>query len=288
MTEKKRWTVMPLVQASAEYLARRSTSARLDAELLLASVLETDRVGLYCRFDRPMAKDEIDRYRDLVRRRGAGEPVAYLIGEREFFGLRFAVDRRVLIPRPETELLVERALALIPAGDAQRVLDIGTGSGAIAVAIAARCPHVRVVAVDISGDALAVAAANAARHGVADRIEFARSDLFEHAPGRFDLVVSNPPYIAPEARETLAADVAAYEPETALFAPERGLYVIRRIIQDAPARMSPGASLLIEIGFDQADAVREIVRASGLYDECVVHPDLAGRDRVVEAKRWTR
>lgn len=281
----RRWTLLPLVQASADYLARQgSESPRLDAELLLCRVLGVDRVRLYLDFDRPMEDVELDDYRELVRRRAAGEPVAYLTGVKEFYGLRFAVDRRVLIPRPDTEVLVDRALALLPKDGAAAVCDIGTGSGAVAVAIARSRPAALVIATDISPEAAAVAMRNAHDLGVAERVRVIVGETFAGQEGPFDLIVSNPPYIDPGERGALPRDVADFEPPTALFAAESGLYAIRRIVQDAPRRLAPGGALLMEIGAGQADDVRRLAGESGVWSEPVFHRDLAARPRVVELR----
>jgi release factor glutamine methyltransferase len=248
-----------LLQAARRRLARApfAPSTR-EAALLLGHVLGLTEAAVLAR-----DRDEVDagarrRFAELLERRLAGEPVAYLLGEREFYGRPFTVDRRVLIPRPETEHLIESALALeLPA--APRILDVGAGSGAIAVTLALEVPGARVTATDTSLGALRVAAANAARHGVRDRVATVASDLAAALfLEPFDLVVSNPPYVDPAEREKLSPEVVEFEPGAALFAPDRGRSVIARLLQAASA-LRPGTHVVIEIGYDQAEWLRSAV-----------------------------
>jgi release factor glutamine methyltransferase len=269
--------VREVLQRSATWLSRKgSTAPRLEAELLLAHVLGTARLGLYTDAERRLDDGELDSYRGLLRRRAGGEPVAYLTGRREFYGLEFLVTRDVLVPRPETELLVDRARELRPA----RLLDLGTGSGCVAIACAKQLPGAAVTATDVSGAALEVAAKNAARHGVADRIRFLEGDLFSplEPTERFDLVVSNPPYVA----EGEAAAVAAHEPHLALYGGKRGLEIIERLLAAAPAHLAEGGTLLVEIGEDQEAGVRECAVAH--YARVEVRRDLRRLPRVLEAR----
>jgi release factor glutamine methyltransferase len=255
-----------------------------EALLLMGRVLGLSETQVLARDERPLAAAEEERFAALLERRLAGEPVAYLLGEREFYGRPFAVDRRVLIPRPETEHLIETALAL-PLPAAPRILDVGTGSGCIAVTLALELPAARVVAGDLSPGALAVTAANARRYRVAARVRPVAADLL--APfdlGRFDLVVSNPPYVDPDRAPTLSPEVVAFEPHRALFAPGRGEGVLGDLIEGAAARLAPRASLLLEIGRGQLAAVRLRAATAGLAVAEVVD-DYAGVPRVVRLTR---
>jgi release factor glutamine methyltransferase len=247
---------------------------RLDAEVLLAETLSVSRADLIAEPARSMTEEELGRFRGLAARRASGEPVAYLVGRRDFRWISMAVDPRVLIPRPETEHLVEAALGL-PSG--ARVVDVGTGSGAVALALASERPDLEVVAVDVSADALDVARANAALLGLA--VTFAGGDLLDEVAGRVDAVVSNPPYVRDS--EELPRDVAAFEPSLALRAGPDGLDVIRRLVPAAAAR---APFLALEVGAGQAGAVAELCRDAG-YAEIEVVPDLAGIERVVVARR---
>jgi len=274
-------TVLEFLGRAQEFLASRGVaSPRLDAEVLLAFVLGIDRVGVYLRFDQPLAAREVDVYRELLRRRAAGTPVAYLTGVREFWSVALAVTRDVLIPRPETELLVERVLAGRTDGDL-RILDLGTGSGALAIALARELPAARVVAVDVSPAAAAVASANAARAGVDTRVTVVVGSWTEplDAAARFDVIVSNPPYVPTGALAGLAPEVRA-EPAQALDGGDDGLAAYRTLAPQAAARLAPGGRLLVEVGEGQAEAVAAILVAAGL-EGVAWHVDLAGIARVV-------
>jgi len=266
-----------------------SGSGRLDAELLLAEVLQLPRIQLYSAFDRPMEPAELDSYRELVRRRGALEPVAYILGSREFYSRDFKVDSRVLIPRPDTEVLVDTALDLL--GDACEeaiVLDYGTGSGAIAVTLAAERPGLRVLALDNSRDALDMARDNCRAHSVDDRIGLLFSEGLSGLPERFlgslGAIVANPPYIAAEEREHMARDVLDYEPAAALFAGEDPLLHYRILATDGPRWLAEGGVLALEVGHTQAPQVCALLDAAGWAD-VAVRSDLARVDRVVSARR---
>jgi len=278
-------TLLDYLRLTTDFLAaKKIDSARLDAELLLGEVLGLARVQLYTNFERPLAREEVDRYRELVRRRAAREPVAYILGRREFWSLDFEIDRRVLVPRPDTELLVELAVAALQtrAGAATlHVADVGTGSGAVAVAIAKEVPNARVVATDKSQAALEVAPRNAVRHGVADRIEFVSGDLCAPLRGRepFDLIVSNPPYVKADEVAALDPEIRDWEPRLALVSGADGMDATRALVESALQVLAPGGSLWVEVG-SQAGAVRECFVSNG-YADVRVHRDLAGSERVV-------
>ena len=276
------WTVRRVLAWIAEQLARseRSRSPRLDAELLVGRVLGCDRVGVYVNHDRPLDAAERAALRALVVRRSRGEPVAYLLGEREFYGLPLHVDARVLVPRPETELLVDEALRLLGAAASGLVVDVGTGSGAIAVALAHERPALQVLATDLDLGALAVARRNTERHGLAPRVPLLGCDLLTPlAGGACALIVSNPPYIADHDPD-VELGVRRFEPRGALFAGPDGLSVIRRLLQQASTRLRPGGHLLLEVGAGQPAAVAALARSLGFELEAV-REDLAGHPRVV-------
>lgn len=260
--------------------ARAAGVDRLDAQVLLATLLERPRPWLIAHDDAPVAAAIVQRYGELVARRAAGEPLAYLLGEQEFFGLLLRVTPDVLVPRPDTETLVEWALSLMPVDGPVSVADLGTGSGAIALALASRRPAGRVTAIDASPAALAVAAANGQRLGLA--VEWLHSDWFGSLGGRrFDLIVSNPPYIA-EGDDHLAA--LGHEPRQALTSGADGLTAIRRIATEAPAYLSAGGWLLFEHGYDQSGPVRTLLAAAG-FQAVGGRQDLAGHERC-SGGRW--
>ena len=268
-----------VLRRASEHLAKTSETGRLDAELLLAHALGRQRIELYTDFDRPLSSSELDAYRELVARRARHEPVAYILGEWGFRRLTLTVDRRALIPRPETEVVVERALDRIRGIDEPRVLDVGTGTGAIALAIADEHPGVRVTAIDVSPDALALARENVARTGLA--VDLLRHDLRGGLPGGpYDLVVSNPPYVEPVDLDTLMPDVRDYEPHGALV----GHGATEAIARAAAGVLVPGGWLVLEVGDGQAPATVALLAANG-YVDAGSTPDLSGRDRVVEGRR---
>ena len=286
--EAEAWTIRRVLAWAADDLKKRgATSPRLDAELLLAKILRLDRVGLIIDAERPLAKHELGRYRELHQRRRAGEPVAYLLGAREFYARPFLVDRRVLIPRPETEHLVEAALERTRhLSLSARALDLCTGSGCVAVTLGRERPTTRVLGADISPDALAVAAENALRLG-AYNVGLVCSDLFaalQAGRDRFDLITANPPYIAEGEIPSLPVDVRAYEPRIALAAGPDGLAFYRRIVAEAPAFLDAGGVLAVEIGADQGEAVRGLFAGAGFRDVALVR-DYAGLDRIVSGLR---
>jgi release factor glutamine methyltransferase len=275
-------TVGRVLQRAIAALAGASPSARLDAEVLVMQVCGLTRAQLLTRADRPLPAAQRARIEALVARRRGGEPIAYLTGEREFWSMAFKVTPDVLIPRPETELLVERALARLPADAAWTLADLGTGCGAVALAIARERRRARVLATDRSAAALEVARANAARLGLA-RIEFRHGEWCTPLAGeRPDLIVSNPPYVRADDPHLGEGDLR-YEPRTALDGGRDGLDAIRAIARGARERLRPGGWLLLEHGYDQAEAVAQILRSEG-YREIAGHRDLAGRPRVSEAR----
>ena len=273
------WTSLELVRWTADYFTRAGIpSARLDAELLLAHALGCRRLDLYLQFERPIEEAERARYRELIQRRGRERvPVAQLVGEREFWSRAFTVSADVLVPRPETEILVQATLE----GPVDRVLDFGTGSGNVAAAIALERPACRVVAVDCSRKALGVAGRNLVRQGVHDRVGLVCAEGLAPVGGRFDAIVSNPPYVPTGELAGLAPELA-HEPRVALDGGPDGLVVLRRLVEEAPSRLAPGGRLLLEVGAGQAPAVRELARAAGA--EVELHRDLAGIERVVVAR----
>lgn len=292
MAAEEPWTIGRLLKWTTDYLTQQGAdSPRLDAELLLAEALGCPRIQLYARFGEEPAEAPRARFRQLVRQRAEGAPVAYLLGRREFFSLSFRVTPEVLIPRPETELVVVQALDLLkqrPAGATPpRVADVGTGSGAIAVCLARHHPEVRVTAVDVSPAALAVARENAKAHGVAERVELLESDLLAGLPSdaRFDLVVSNPPYVRSAEWAALARDVRDYEPRGALEAGPEGTEVIARLLPQAAERLRPGGYVLVEISPMLEGAVRALVASDGRYELRPTVKDLAQRARVIVARR---
>ncbi len=252
------WTIRKVLTWTTQHFEKRQVdSPRLTAEILLAHVLKTSRVRLYVDLDRPLSKEELAAFRALIERRMSGEPTQYLTGVKEFYNRTFKVDARVLIPRPETELLVEAALRALPKDAPSRALDVCTGSGCIAISLAAERPQASVLATDLSPDACALARENAEALGVGARVTVVQGDLFAPVPAdaRFQLVVSNPPYIASEEIPGLSAEVRR-EPHLALDGGKEGLLVIRRVIEGARRYLLPGGLLAMEIGETQGNAVR--------------------------------
>jgi release factor glutamine methyltransferase len=283
----KTWTVLELLRWTTQHFAERGIETpRLDAECLLAAALDCDRLRLYVDHEKPVEEAERARFRELVRERAqARVPVALLVGAREFWSLRLEVTRDVLVPRPETETLVAAALDAFRERDAElSVLDVGTGSGAVALAIARERPKARVTATDASPAALAVAARNAERHGLADRIRFLAGSLFEPVAGeRFELVVSNPPYVARRDAASLPPELR-HEPEGALFAGEDGTDVLRALAAGVGEVIAPRGAVLLELDPRQVEVVSEALRGAGL-EAVAIHRDAAGRARVVSARK---
>jgi release factor glutamine methyltransferase len=276
-------TLHQALAQGANKLSGITALPRRDAELLLLHLIGRDRAFLLTHPDTPLTAEQAAQYQSWLERRAAHEPIQYILGEQEFFGLTFAVTRDVLIPRPETEHLVEALLARVSHDQLLRIADIGTGSGAIAVTLAHALPQAQVTALDISAAALAVAKGNAETHHVADRMRFLPSDLLSAVAGEwFDAIVSNPPYVAEGDRASLEAQVRDFEPASALFAGPSGLDVYERLIPQAQAALKPGGWLLMEIGQGQRDALMQLL--SGWNDVSFVD-DLQGIPRVACARR---
>jgi release factor glutamine methyltransferase len=324
------WTVLRLLTWTTEYLKSHSSeSPRLDAEVLLAHARNCERIMLYAAFDDVVPDDVRAKFRDLVKRRAEGTPVAYLVGRREFYSLSFRVTPDVLIPRPETEFVVVAALDALGGGSSKlghprsgsiqgsrleaegsgfevqgpgeeeiqnpkskiqnpsQVCDVGTGSGAIAVAIAKHAPDCRVTAIDTSSAALAVAKENAATHHVAERIEFVQGDLLAPIPAepRFTVIASNPPYVSESEYAVLAPQVKDHEPQQALVAGPTGAEIIERLVPQAAERLLPGGWLILEISPMIASRVSELIAADARYEPATTVKDLAGLARVIKARR---
>jgi release factor glutamine methyltransferase len=282
------WTLGRLLDWTAKHLAEKGAEfPRLDAEVLLAHARGCRRIDLYTSFTEPAPDDVRSKFRDLIRKRVEGYPVAYLVGRKEFFSLEFEVGPAVLIPRPDTETLVMEALALAKTMAAPRFVDVGTGSGAIAVAIAKNHPGAVVTATDISPEVLSVAARNAVKHGVADRVRFHRSDLLQDVGNEagFDFIVSNPPYIATEDLPKLPVGVRDYEPAIALDGGPGGFRVIERLLAQAHPRLLPGGYLLVEIGAPQEETVRQMIARYAEYELSPTVRDYSGHPRVLKARR---
>ncbi len=282
-------TILEIIKKTTDFLAGKGVeSARLNAELLIGHALALKRMALYLQFERVLSEPELEKIRPLVRRRSQREPLQYILGETEFNGLKLKVDRRALIPRPETELLVERVLAVCADRPkvATSVLDLGTGSGAIALAMATGMPAASVIGVDFSEDALALARENALATGLQDRVVFTRSNWFAGVSGdaRFDVMVANPPYLSAEETAATEPEVRAYEPGTALTAADSGLADLRVIVAQAPAYLNAGGLLALETGITQHPEVLRLATDAG-FGRTESRQDLTGRDRYVLAWR---
>lgn len=278
----RRNSTTDILEAASEILRHAGIEdARLDAEVMLAEACGVSRAEVLAR--RAAPNDALERFRAMVSRRAAREPIAYIIGHKEFFSLDFEVTPAVLIPRPETETLVEAALEFVATHRTASVLDIGTGSGAIAVAIAVNAPYVRVIATDISDAALQLARRNAMRHRCADRINFVQADLFPSATPKFDLIVSNPPYIPSASIAALDPEIARHEPRGALNGGPDGLAFYRRIAAGARQHLVDDGVVMVEVGAGQAGEVAGLFRRAQFGKIDTVR-DLAGIDRVVSAQ----
>jgi len=279
----KNWRIRDLLEWTTRYfLDRGMQESRLEAEILLAHVLEKNRVYLYANYEEPINKSEREIYRDFIKRRIAGEPVAYITGQKEFMSLTFRVTPDVLIPRPDTEVLVEIALSLTRGGDIKRICDVGTGSGAIAVSLAVYQNDIDIYAVDLSPAALNIAMENAQLHNV--KVHFREGDLLEplQDEAQMDMIVANLPYVTAAQIDELEIGVRDYEPQLALVASGDGLDIYRRLLPQARQLLRPGGYLLWEIDPRQADAARAMVQD---FIEVEVLQDYAGRDRLLKARR---
>jgi release factor glutamine methyltransferase len=277
-------TVLDVLQSTAAYFKKRGIdSPRLNAEHLLAYVLGRKRIELYLEFERELSESELAPLRELVRRRGEGEPLQHLLGTVEFCGHTFLCDKRAMVPRPETEQLVEVLIADcgLPIAD-WKILDVGTGSGVIALTLAKEFPEAKISGTDISEDALALARENAARLGLSDRVRFFKSNLLENVDGIFDLIVANLPYIAAQDRHTLSREVLR-DPEVALFSGAHGDELVRELIEQAPARLRPGGMLALEIGLGQSEMFLSILAEKNYRDICSRN-DYSGRARFLFAR----
>jgi release factor glutamine methyltransferase len=290
----KAWTIKGLLKVSCDYLKKKQIdSPRLTAEVLLAHQLRSDRVNLYLNLDQPLTEKEVSGYRALIRRRLQFEPLQYITGIQEFWSLDFVVDPRALIPRPETELLVEHALRLLkPAAESenqeQKILDLGTGCGTLAVSLAKEVPNAQIWATDNSHGALELARLNAQRHGVSDRIQFKEGDLWEPLMNlgiTFDIILSNPPYVASEEYNDLPPEVRDYEPRSALHGGDGGTYYIERIITEALCYMKPKAWIMLEMAPDQTEKALALVEQIEGYGEKTRIRDYSRLYRIVMAQK---
>ena len=275
-------TVLEVLQSTTDYFKKRKIdNPRLNAEHLLAQVLGRTRMELYLEFERNLVETELAMLRELVRRRGQGEPLQHLLGTVEFCGHIFLCDKRAMVPRPETEELVEFLKSQIP-GSKPQILDVGTGSGVIALSLAEQLPDAQVHAADISEDALALARENAARLGLSDRVRFAKSNLLAEVDGVFDLMIANLPYISTQGRHLLSREVL-HDPEVALFAGAKGDELICALIEQAPPHLRPGGLLALEIGLGQSEALFSTLAEKNYRDICSRN-DYSGRTRFLFAR----
>jgi len=296
------WTIQKLLNWVTEYLANKGIdSPRLSAELLLSHVLGLKRIELYTKHDQVVGKQQLDQLHDLVQRAGKHEPVAYLVGKTEFYSLELNVTRDCMIPRPETELLVQRAIEFLRTRvGGQFVCDLCTGCGCIAVAIAKNFSDARIIATDISDAALEVAARNIETHGLENRIQLLQGDLFEpvipqldvvklvpDSDRGFDLIVCNPPYVSIAEYETLQKNVRDYESKIALFAGRDGLDILRRVIEKASDFLRPDGALMLEIGYAQGPAVEEMLEQTGAFAGTKIEKDLHNNDRIAIAGKMS-
>jgi release factor glutamine methyltransferase len=292
MPSNDTWTIQRLLNWVTEYLTSKGIeSPRLSAELLLSYVLALKRIDLYTQFDKQVPQDQLDKLHELVKRAGLYEPVAYLTGKTEFYSLELDITADCMIPRPETELLVQRAIEFLRTrSGVQYVCDLCTGSGCIAVAIAKNSPDALITATDISAAVLEVAARNVEKHGLKEQVRLLCGDLFEPViqqldVSQFDLIVCNPPYVSISEYENLDKNIKDYEPQFALLAGEDGMDVYRKIFEKVDDFLKPGAALMLEIGYAQGSAVRELLEQTGAFGEVKIEKDFHDNDRIVIAKK---
>jgi release factor glutamine methyltransferase len=282
MVEERGMTVLEVLQATTAYFKKHNVeNPRLNAEHLLAHVLRRKRIELYLEFERELAEPELAPLRELVKRRAQGEPLQHLLGTVEFCGLTFLCDKRAMIPRPETEQLVEFLKSEIR-NPKSEIMDVGTGSGVIALCLAAEFPGAQILAVDISDDAFALAQENAARLNLAHRVRFLKSNLLENVEGTFDLIVANLPYISTQDRHTLSREVL-HDPAVAVFASTRGDELVCELIAQAPSRLRPGGMLALEIGMGQSEALLSTL-AEKNYRDISSKTDYSGVTRFLFAR----
>jgi len=284
-TNGDRWTVLRLIRWSAEYLQGKGIEqGRLDAEHLLAYALDVGRLQLYLQYDRPLVPEELDRFRPLLRRRARREPLQHVIGRTGFRDLDLRTDARALVPRPETELLVQLVLDWARGRGALNAADVGTGTGCIALALATEGPFERVWGIDLSPEALELARENAAEHDPDGRVVWREGrGLRPIAETQVDVVVSNPPYIAREEAETLEPEVRDFEPELALYAGDEGREILNELVREAPGVLRAGGLLALEVGLGQAPSIHDTLLAHGAWEDVAIHEDYTGRDRFVTA-----
>jgi release factor glutamine methyltransferase len=278
-------SVLEILQKTTDFFAQKGVeNPRFNAELIVGHALGLKRMQLYLQFERLLSEPDLEKMRLLVRRRASREPLAYVLGETEFYGLKLKTDRRALIPRPETEELVELVVTQLKTAPTppQRLADLGTGTGCIALALAASFPESSFTALDASDEALALARENAVACKLEDRVSFLKSDWLSALPSdeRFDAIVSNPPYLTEQEAAETQPEVQKYEPHAALASPDEGIADLRKIIQAAPAYLKPGALLALETGIDQHAKLLELMAAAGFVD-VASKKDLSGRDRFV-------
>ncbi len=290
----KTWIIKDLLKVSSDYLKEKQIdSPRLTAEVLLTHQLKTNRVNLYLNLEQPLTESEVSGYRELIRRRIQREPLQYITGIQEFWSLDFMVDPRVLVPRPETELLVEQAIALSKTTSEHnthpiKILDIGTGSGALAVTLANEIENAKIWATDISSEAIDLARLNAEKHGVSDRIEFRKGDLWQALKDQnltFEIIVSNPPYVSFDEYDGLQPEVRDYEPRLALDGREKGMYYIQKIIDDCQTFLTPGGWVLIEMAPMQIGTALKRIEALESFHEIIRMKDYSHQYRIVGARK---
>jgi len=296
------WTIQKLLNWVTEYLTNKGVdSPRLSAELLLSHVMGLKRIELYTQFDKSVSKQQLDKLHDLVERAGDSEPIAYLTGKTEFYSLELEVNPDCMIPRPETELLVERAIEFLRTRTGtQFVCDLCTGCGCIAVAIAKNVPVARIIATDISAAVLDIAAQNIEKYSLKEKITLLCGDLFDplvpqldveklvlDSDRGFDLIICNPPYITAAEFESLNKNIKAYEPRIALYAGEDGLDIYRRLIEKVDEFLKPDAALMLEIGYAQGPAVKELLEQNGTFTEIKIEKDFRNNDRIAIAKKMS-
>lgn len=289
-TEEKTWTIKRLLNWTSDFFASKGLeSSRLSAEILLSEAVRCNRIDLYTRFGDVPGEATLAQFRDWVKRHAAGEPVAYLVGCKEFYSLKFIVSSSVLIPRPETEHVVIAAIDAAKSTSKNRVkiLDIGTGSGCIAVTLAKQLPNAQLVATDISSEAIEIARRNAAEHEVDSRIEFVTGDLFENVPAELepDIIVSNPPYIGHDEMARVDKSVREFEPHIALFAGREGTEMIERLVRESAIQLAPKGWMIFETSPIVCDSCLRIAASESAFEEPTVVKDLAGHRRVIVLRK---